>query len=206
MKKQFYIIAVIILISYGLVGCKIGDSKYVPATGEFELSVNSDGMSYYLVSYTGLDRFVTIPEKHNGYPVTAIGPSAFNNNQTLEGVLIPKAVVTIESYAFAATRNLLLVEFEKGSQLKYIDESAFGGCVNLERIDIPLGLESIGRSAFYNVRNLERIVIPASVTFIDESAFNDTRSLTIYAEAAKQPEGWNPNWNNSNRPVIWNHK
>ncbi|MEF3692611.1 MAG: InlB B-repeat-containing protein, partial [Acholeplasmataceae bacterium] len=46
----------------------------IPTTGEFTFAVNSDGESYYILSYSGLDRYVDIPKYHLGYPVTAIGP------------------------------------------------------------------------------------------------------------------------------------
>ena len=64
---------------------------------------------------------------------------------------------------------------------------------------------SIGNSAFYNCDSLTSVVIPDSVTSIGEGAFSGGNSLTIYCEEANKPSGWDSNWNDSDRPVVWNY-
>ena len=77
-----------------------------PTTGEFTFAVNSDGESYYILSYSGLDRYVDIPKYHLGYPVTAIGPSVFQDNDVIVSVFIPSFIVDIEDHAFSGAIHL----------------------------------------------------------------------------------------------------
>ena len=41
------------------------------------------------------------------------------------------------------------------------------------------------------------------MTSIGDSAFCYCSSLTIYCEEESKPDGWNENWNTSNRPIVW---
>lgn len=59
-----------------------------------------------------------------------------------------------------------------------IDEKAFNGCVNLEKVVIPEGAVSIGENAFLNCSNLTNVVIPDSVTNIEPLAFQHCHNLT----------------------------
>ncbi len=63
----------------------------------------------------------------------------------------------------------------------------------------------IYKYAFYDCDSLVSITIPDSVTSIGQNAFAGCSKLTIYCEAASQPEGWDSNWNPSNRPVTWGY-
>ena len=60
-------------------------------------------------------------------------------------VVVPEGVVTIGTMAFYAS-NVTKVTLP--STVKYIDGSAFGECYNLESINLPEGLISIGDRAF----------------------------------------------------------
>ncbi len=60
---------------------------------------------------------------------------------------------------------------------KFIGRGAFYGCYNLESIDIPSNVISIGTQAFSGTR-LTTVTIPQSVTIIHESAFENCFDLT----------------------------
>ena len=53
----------------------------------------------------------------------------------------------------------------------------FQGCYNLDLVNLPDALTTIGKYAFYDCRALRRIEIPSAVTLIDESAFESCWSL-----------------------------
>ena len=149
----------------------------IQPTGEFEFAINSDGQSYYVVSYNGNDKVVSIPNNYQGYPVTGIGEGAFENNSRLEKVFIPSNVITVDSRAFYDCQNLKDIAFDINSSLKTIAEYAFynTGLINLE---IPEGVTNIGQYAFYSASDLVNLAIPGSVTHIDQYAFAYNGSLT----------------------------
>ena len=112
--------------------------------------------------------------------VTSIGKYAFFHCDSLFSIVIPSSVTSIGEYAFSDCGSLISVTFEKESKLT-----------------------NIGEGAFENCRFLTSIIIPNRVTSIGEMAFSWCDSLTIYCEAGSKPDGWNLDWNYSNKPVYW---
>ena len=64
-----------------------------------------------VTGYTGTDTAVVIPDEIEGYPVTAIGASAFYNRAGLVSVTIPESVRTIGSNAFYGCTGLRTVYY-----------------------------------------------------------------------------------------------
>ena len=58
-----------------------------------------------------------------------------------------------------------------------IPASAFNGCNNIENIELPRTLKTIGTSAFANCSSLKDIVIPGNITSIGDSAFSACTTL-----------------------------
>ena len=131
--------------------------------------------------------------------LTYIGTTAFVGS-SIESIKIPKKVYCIGESAFENT-VINSVEFEKGSELKTIKESAFKGCSNLKSIVIPTSVTTIGTFAFWDCTNLTSVTfeegselktldrlfkntciteftIPKSVTEIAPCAFIGLSSLT----------------------------
>ncbi len=98
----------------------------------------------------------TIIYKNVKYPVTSIGPRAFQYDENIKSVTIPSTV-------------------------REIEEGSFYNCTGLERIIIPSSVRSIGESAFTGCSNLRSISIPASVRQIGYAAFAGTglESITV---------------------------
>jgi len=95
-----------------------------------------------ITGFSGGGSVITIPEKIDGYTVTAIGYRAFINKQYLTGVQLPDSVITIESGAFQNCTSLR--SFELPPELKTLGGSAFYGCASLKMIHIPKSIESVG--------------------------------------------------------------
>ena len=84
-----------------------------------------------------------------------------------------KAVTRVVSNAFKDCENLESVEIP--SSIKSIGDKAFNNCTNLKTVTFELGVsqcESIGASAFEGCEGLKSIVIPKSVKEIGKYAYN----------------------------------
>lgn len=71
-------------------------------------------------------------------------PSIKSGNQ----YALPASVKSIENYAFANARNILLINFPSNGNLTKIGNYAFYNCSNLMNIAIPSTVETIGDYAF----------------------------------------------------------
>ena len=153
-----------------------------------------------------------------GDSVTSIGYEAFRGCSSLTAVYITDLTAWCKisfsgSYAnpLCNAKNLylnneLVTELIIPDSVTSIGAVAFYGCDSLTSVEIPDSVTSIGYQAFYNCSSLTEIVIPDSVTSIGDDVFWNCDSLTIYCEAESQPEGWDADWNCSNRPVVWGYK
>ncbi|MBQ9551579.1 MAG: sigma-70 family RNA polymerase sigma factor [Clostridia bacterium] len=130
-----------------------------------------------LRSYTGSESSVSIPATVNGETVTAIGSSAFAQNETVRSVQIPNGVTQIGQQAFSDCTSLQSVSLP--SSLSSIGAGAFDGCTSLSSVTVPNGTTTIGDDAFSNCSSLRQITIPSSVTSLGDDAFSGCDELTI---------------------------
>ena len=98
----------------------------------------------------------------------AIGENAFNSCGKLESIVIPDRITVIAESTFFRCLQLREVTLPKG--LKAIGELAFA-VTGLEKLNLPLGLDSIGRQAFYGNRNLVSVALPNNITVLEPYAF-----------------------------------
>ena len=120
--------------------------------------------------YFGNQTHVRIPDD-----ISVIRFYAFSDSK-VEKVIIPSSVTAIWEYSFAKCQNLIVVEFESGSQLKSLDSDVFRFCSNLEAVlNIPNSVKSIGNRCFLGCRNLSEI------TFEEKS---NVKSVGRYAFVA----------------------
>ena len=73
-------------------------------------------------------------------------------------------------------KELKSVEFEEGTH-QIINVFAFSDCISLEKIVLPIGLESIGEYAFNNCIKLRDINLPANITEIAMGLFQNCQSI-----------------------------
>ena len=163
-----------------------------------QATVTYRGLTYdtYPNEYWGR---ITIPSTvvYGGivYQVTAISEGAFRGCHSLRDVVIPKSVVSIGMFAFKETAmerdkscwvdGIMYVSqcvvdalYDKvpeqvvlRSDTRLIADYAFAECENLEHIQLPDNLLSIGKMAFALCTALQEISIPKHVTRIQELTF-----------------------------------
>ena len=139
---------------------------------------------------TYTDAHVVIPDTYKGYPVVAIGESAFTGCSSLTSVTIPNSVTTIGDYAFSYCSSLTSVTIP--NSVTTIGEYAFYNCSSLKAVYITdvaawcnISFDGYYANPLYYARNLylngeliTELVIPDSVTTIGEYAFYNCFSLT----------------------------
>ena len=135
-----------------------------------------------------------IPEKIDGYTVTAINDKAFSGYKMIM-VMLPKTLTKLGESAFYECPNLLwvrgiqectgllkisrlafancrlLLNIKLPESIEIIDDSAFTGCLILNDISIPSNVHTIGMGAFAACFNFNQIYIPASVNSIRSRPF-----------------------------------
>ena len=121
-----------------------------------------------ITSYVGAGGNVGIPISINGYPVTTIGASAFNNKAGVTGVSIPNCVTNIGDGAFYACTGLTNITIS--TNVTSIGKDLFYACNDMTSVMIPGSVTNIGDYAFAG-SGLTSIIIPSSVTSIGLEAF-----------------------------------
>lgn len=170
MKRFIYILSALALaILLLLSSCR---------TNEAFFGYEDDGQGGYILStYIGTDINLTVPEVHDGKPVTEIAKSAFFSNQTLRSVTIGANIKSIGEDAFAYCKYLNKVKFE--GDVEIIGESSFEGCSLLKKVSFSDKLKTIDDMAFKGCTNLRRIYFPESIDSIGYQAFAGCESLIM---------------------------
>ncbi|MBQ2999200.1 MAG: leucine-rich repeat protein [Clostridia bacterium] len=96
-------------------------------------------------------------------------------DRTLEEIVIPDYVTSIEDQAFENCSNVTSVTL--GIGLTSIGQYSFGNCIGLTSIAIPNNVKNVGFNAFYCCSSLAEISIPDSVLGIQSDAFYGTAYL-----------------------------
>lgn len=142
--------------------------------GDYEYTVNPDGISVSITGYTGSGGDITIPDNLDGKTVTKININAFRYNTTLKSVTLSNNITYLGAQSFEKCTNLENVVLS--NSLEEIDVGAFRNCSKLKSIDLPGSLRTINNSAFA-YSGLIEITIPANVDLIDTLAFGICNDL-----------------------------
>ena len=95
------------------------------------------------------------------YSVTKVGSYAFNCQNDLQSIYIPRTVKEVEPYAAIKAEKLNRVNVADESQLENIGEQAFKMCIGLKRFVFDgssLKLNTIGNAAFNGCTALEKVL------------------------------------------------
>jgi hypothetical protein len=103
----------------------------LPASVQAQFILTTNNGAITITAYTATNRVVVIPSSTNGFPVTSIGPNAFETSG-LTSVTIPDSVTNIAPFAFDECTNLTGVAI--GTNVTGIGLYAFGLCSSLTAI------------------------------------------------------------------------
>lgn len=140
-----------------------------PYPKDGELIVDTDGT---LLSYTGTNKSISIPQNVNGTTVTAIGNYVFKNTEMTE-VILPNSVKSIGIGAFEGCKKLRSIY---AINAEYVGDRAFYDCENLRNLFFD-SIKQIGSYAFYNAGSKEYLVYGRTFNF-------DLTNLTNISEGA----------------------
>ena len=150
-------------------------AKFTDNPAEYLNFMEVDG--YQVVTgYIGKPYYITIPETHDGLPVTTINENAFYDCDSLTSVTIPDSVTSIGDHAFSDCYSLTSVTIP--DSVTSIGSSAFFNCNSLTSVTIGNSVMSIESNTFYDCDSLTSVTIGNSVTSIGSFAFRDCTSLT----------------------------
>ncbi len=150
--------------------------------GDYTFTTSGSPAVATITEYIGDGGAITIPSTLGGYPVVAIGSSAFSGS-ALTSVTIPNSVTYIEMYAFDGCTSLTSVTIP--GSVTSIGTGVFMGCSSLTSVTLSEGVRSISSQMFYGCHALTSVTIPSTVERIGEYAFLECTSLT----AITIPEG-----------------
>lgn len=143
-----------------------------------------EGFDYYyyledkevrLTAYHGKEKNVVIPSQIEGCPVVILKRGIFEKNETIESLVIPDCVTTLQYCICWEASNLKTVQLSSG--MTNIPSGMFGYCTNLKEIVIPDSVTTIGENAFEGCTSLKEIVIPNNVTIISRGTYDGCTSL-----------------------------
>lgn len=129
---------------------------------------------------------INIPETiiydGNKYTVRKVGSYAFNCQNELQSIYIPRTVTEVEPHAAIKAEKLNRVNVADESELVNIGEEAFKWCTGLKRFTFDgtsLKMKSIDKAAFRECTALERFTWMGNTTVktIGHSAFYDCPAL-----------------------------
>ena len=201
-KKYATITAVLLVLVFLISGAIVAGVKYYQSESILKYDPIESGYSIVAGKFYK-SATVELPHTVNEKPLTVISAGAFKNNKTVETVIIPSSVTTIEAEAFSGCTNLKTIVFKSKTRSEIITLSvspmsgsiktesgvisigdrAFYGCENLSAMDLS-SIRSIGENAFDGCKVLAELTLSDQLTTVKAGAFSGCASLkTVYLPA-----------------------
>ena len=121
--------------------------------------------------------------------VKTIGINAFTWNETLTEINVPDTVTEIEFSAFGSCLNLEKIKLP--ASIKSLAGQMFWHCDFLKEVIIPEGVEEIGQGFFGLCMSLNKVEFPASVKSLGEEMFLGCTNLEGVYFNGNAPEAEN---------------
>lgn len=162
-----------------------------------DLYYQTDGKQVIITGCKSGSKLITIPEKIDGLPVTAIDSSAFYNSDVVS-VTISEGVKSIGDQAFFLASDLTTIklpstletigencfqetsitEVEISDKVKTIPQFAFANCKKLSSVKIGKNVAVIGWCAFAGDSSLTSVELPDSLKTVGKEAFHRCTSVS----------------------------
>lgn len=142
-----------------------GPYTYTVASGQATITL-------FDTAYTGT---LVVTNQLGGYPVTAIGYSAFDGCNGLTSITIPEGITSIGTRAISECLSLTNISLP--STLVALGDDAFYFDTALPCIVIPEGIKTLPYEALFRCAALTNVSLPSTLTSIDVSAFDNCTSL-----------------------------
>ncbi|MBD8940419.1 MAG: hypothetical protein EGR73_09000 [Lachnospiraceae bacterium] len=151
-------------------------------TQAYSYVIKEDGTAE-ITGYLGKRRYLTMPDKIDGYTITSIGARAFAGNTRLRKIELPDTLTEIKEAAFEECTRLLSIEIPK--QVQRIEKRAFYACARLGTVGLYSNgeLTAIGDYAFAECGSLQRIDLPKKLESVNATAFLKDMSLVTVTVA-----------------------
>ncbi len=125
-----------------------------------------------ITNYSGILSEVVVPSQINGDQITAIGENAFSYNNTIESIILPQSVVSVENSAFEGCAKLESISAEN---VLSIGNFVFAECDALKNVDLN-SLTQMGDAAFQGCDEFESIYLP-NINALPQHAFAECKKL-----------------------------
>jgi len=184
MKKTVFLGLLVILMTFGFIGCDVddeSDENYNRGTPGLRYSHSWNYCSVSMGTATATDMVIpaVCPERHDVKAIQTGGFKASGTNSypaaaNITSVIIPNTVTQISAEAFADCANLTSVII--GNNVEIIDSAAFDACTNLLEIKIPASVYAINRWAFSSCTSLTRVTFEGNISWasLDTTAFGQS--------------------------------
>jgi len=171
MKKYTHLFVLLLAMVCCMLTLPVNEAQAI-VSGDFEFEKYYGDTGYRLTAYHGTDAVVTVPATVNGTRVTIIEQNAFENNLSIQQVILPEGLIEIKNYAFENCTNLAEVNFP--STLETIDAYAFQD-TGITKADLSgTNVTSIDNHVFYNCASLTEFSFPSTLETIDVWALRGT--------------------------------
>lgn len=91
-------------------------------------------------------------------------------DEKIKNITIPKNIKKINTGAFAGSKGLLTVNFEKDSELEFLNHSAFFGCKNLKVLDLSNTLITEFDSQTTSPNDSAIVYLPNTITTLHDGS------------------------------------
>ena len=150
---------------------RIGNSAFA-GCGLIKIDVPANVTSIGASAFNDCEKLTNINLPAN---LTSIEEGAFRDCEALTSISLPDNVTSIQDHTFIFCVKLASVDFSLN--LTSIGYMAFRHC-NLQTLNFPTGLKSIGDWAFDDCSNLKTISFPTGLISIGDHAFAGCNGIT----------------------------